>query len=603
MTRFVAVDGEAIGDGADARYALMCSSTGQHIWDDDGLKTVPCFEFLCDQQAKGTEVVAFGLGYDINQWLVDLSEPELRELWSEGSVIHRGWLLRWLRGRRFFCKNLHRPSRWCYVQETFGFFQSAFVKAARDWGLEPGQAMELMKKARGDFTAAEKTKIIDYCFSEVRTLVNLMDLLADATDTAGCKPTAHMWIGAGQLASRLLANQGMEDHHRHDDDLLAVGAREPMLCAYFGGRAELLRQGHRHNVKTYDLRSAYPWAATHLPSLANATMHARPRWDPEAEHGIYHVTWENLSGQVMPFPVRIKKTINYPRTGSGWYHIVEIKAALAAGFDLSIGRGYILKFAGSGKPGYSGNRPFATAIPELFAQRAKWQREGNAAQKALKLALNSIYGKTAQGFSDQGDAPKWQSYLWAGEITARARARMLTLTLKAKDPMMLATDGLFCASAPARNQQRIGGWEVGQLDWLFCAQPGVYSGTDGDRPVLKSRGFFVRDVDFDELYQGWVEHGPGFSYHYTSNRFLGLGQALQRTDGLAQWRQWVDMPRQINLMPQRKLISPDPERGGWRCDPIGEVGESEAYVPKGALLESEDPDNDAVEDQPLRDSI
>lgn len=595
MTRFVAVDGEAIGQDGDARYALMCSSTGQHVWDDDGLKTITCFEFLCDQQAKGTEVVAFGLGYDINQWICDLSEPELRELWATGTVIHRGWLIRWLKGRRFFVKNLRRSTRWCYVQETFGFFQSAFVKAARDWGLDPGEAMDLMKRARGSFTADQRQAIIDYCLSEVRTLVKLMDLLADAADTAGCKPTPHMWIGAGQLASRLLAAQGIESHHRHDEDIVADAAREPLLCAYFGGRAELLRQGQRAHVQTYDLRSAYPWAATHLPSLATAKMVARRRWDPQAEHGIFHVSWDGLPGQVMPFPVRISKTINYPRSGSGWYHICEIKAALAAGFELKIGRGYILKT--------DGQRPFATAIPELFEQRARWQRQGNAAQKALKLALNSIYGKTAQGFSDQGDAPKWQSYLWAGEITARARARMLTLTLKAKDPMMLATDGLFCAHAPARNQQRIGGWEVGQLDWLFCAQPGVYSGKDGDRDVLKSRGFYVRDVDFGELYQGWLDHGPGYSYHYTSNRFLGLGQALQRTDGLSLWRQWLDMPRQINLMPQRKLISVDERNGGWRCDPIGHAGPSEPYVPKGALLESDNPDNDAVEDQPLRDSI
>lgn len=613
MTRFVAVDGEAIGQGADARYVLLCASDGHgdrnHLYNPDGLRTIPVFEFLCDFQTARTELVAFGLGYDINQWLVDLSEPELRELWTAGSVIHRGWLIRWLRGRRLFVKDLRHEGRHAYVQETFGFFQSSFVKACAAWGVEVPASMETMKLARGDFTERMREQVIAYCYDECDALVTLMDLLGDAAQTAGCEPTAHMWIGAGQLASRLLANQGVADYHRPDEAIVPADAYEPLLCAYFGGRAELLRQGERAPVMTADVRSAYPWAATQLHSLRHgAQFKPHARYRAEYEHGIWHCRWDNLPGLVMPFPVRVKKTISYPRSGAGWYHACEIRAALDAGFDINVGRGWALHTP-SNHGRHAHAQPF-DFVPGLFAQRARWQIDGNAAEKALKLALNSLYGKTAQGFSDTdpGKPPKWQSYLWAGEMTARTRARMLTLALRAKDPMMIATDGLFCAYTSATGGTSLGAWETGRLDWLFCAQPGVYVGEDHSRPVgkqmvLKSRGFYVKDIDFEQLHQGWVEHGPAYQHHYTSHRFLGLGQALQRTDGLASWRQWADVERHINLMPQRKLIERSP-LGGWTCWPVLEAGgESEPYVPKGALMDPEEEDNNAVEDQPLRDSI
>lgn len=596
---FTAIDGEAIGEGADARYVLLAASTGRHVYDIEGLSTRACLDFILDHQQPGGEIVGFGIGYDVNQWIADLTVPQLRELWTSGSCIHGGYLLRWLRGRRFFVKDLRRTGRFAFVQETFGFFQSSFVRALTDWGLEPGESMLAMKQARGSFTDRQRQQIIDYCLTECRQLVELMNRLAAAVDTAGCVPNPHMWIGAGQLASRLLDEQHVKPHHRHDSELTTDAGYQALLCAYFGGRAELLRQGTLQPVSTYDLRSAYPWATTLLPSLRYGSMKRRRRYDPAVKHGIWRARWENLPGQIMPLPVRVKRTISYPRSGRGWYHACELTAALQLGYDIDITEGYAFENHGDDF------RPFAEPIPRLFIQRRYWQQTGNPAQKALKLALNSIYGKTAQGFTDRGAAPKWQSYLWAGEITARTRARMLTLAVRAKDPMMIATDGLFCRKAPAgRPSEQIGGWEHGTLDWLFCAQPGVYQGRHGDDDVLKSRGFFVRDVDFTELHAGWLADGPEYVYTYVSHRFLGLGQALQRIDGLEHWRQWVDVPRKINLMPQRKLLARNHRGDGWLCQPIPHAGgDSEPYRPKGALLESDDDDNAAAMDQPMRNTI
>lgn len=600
MTSFVAIDGEAIGERTDARYTLLAASTGRFIWNIDGLKTDECFVFLTNQQEKGNELVCFGLGYDINMWLGDVPEPTLRELWKSGTAFYKHWKLVWTAGRRFEIYNRNNKA-FAIIQECFGFFQTSFVKALEDWGFEVPEELATMKMKRGNFTEKDKRRVIDYCFSECDLLTQLMDRLHQAAVDAGCVPKPHWWIGAGQLASALLSVQGVAQHHRHDDDVLDTGAggeagTHALMCAYFGGRAELLRQGERTKVKTYDLRSAYPHAATLLPSLTGMRTVRRKRFTPQDEHGIWRVSWKNLPGNIMPFPVRVDKAIWYPRSGQGWYHAVEVKAALAAGFKIKVSDGYVFI------PDRSANPPFQF-IPELFAQRREYQKQGNPAQKVLKLALNSLYGKTAQGVGGSGK-PRWQSYIWAGEMTARTRARMLLLAVKAKDPMMIATDGLFCGEAPAPAGGRIGEWEHGKLDWLFSAQPGVYQGFEGEREVLRSRGFFVRDINYSELFTGWCRDGPDFTYSYRSHRFVGLGQVVNRKSDLGNWRQWIDQDRSLHLMPQRKLLQRNTEYGGWDCLPPNTApGDSEPYHPKVRLLESNDEDNQAGMEQPLRGAI
>src|SRR5205823_4313064 len=81
---------------------------------------------------------------------------------------------------------------------------------------------------------------------------------------------------------------------------------------------------------------------------------------------------------------------------------------------------------------------------EIYAERARLKQSGHGGEKVLKLGLNSIYGKLAQGLGYKGKAPPYQSYLWAGMITAGTRAQILNLaTLAPEGLVMVATDGIF----------------------------------------------------------------------------------------------------------------------------------------------------------------
>lgn len=593
---FVAIDGEAIGQDDDARYAILTTSGDElPLVNAKGLRTVQILEWLLDLQKPSQEVVAFGLNYDVNQLLVDIPDRYLGELWDTGWIVWRGYKLEWLPAR--YLKIQHRQSkRWVTIQEVFGFFQCSLLDALEGWGFDVPQHLRDGKETRGTFTVDNLRTHLAYCQDETRLLAQLMTKVGEAAEAAGCTPYPHTWIGAGALASTLLRNSIVRDHYRADADLAPDAALPAIMTAYLGGRSEVFRQGVATSVQTFDIRSAYPSAARSLPSLRNAKMAYRRRWQPDTEHGVWRVRWSNAGGLVMPLPVRFEQQIWWPQSGEGWYHACEIRAALALGFELDVREGWVLQ-------GKDTSHPFRW-LDDTYRQRAHLEAAGNpAAARMLKLGTNSVYGKLAQSRSHGPKPPRWQSYFWAGELTARIRARMLEALIAAHRPVMVSTDGIFAADAPMRPTKSLGGWKVGSMHWVFAAKPGVYHARGSDGEVMKSSGFFARDVNYDELLEGWLREGVDYVHEYASRRFIGLGVALNR-ERPEEWRRWLVEHRALFLRPSRKHAAYSEVGDGLVLQPRATApGASEPYVRKERLVTPHDEDNEQGLDQPLRTHI
>jgi hypothetical protein len=581
---FIAIDGEA----CEGEYVMMHRSGGQPMVDlrPGGLRTITCLEYLlgCPRPAN---LVCFGLGYDVNNWLRDLPRPTLEALWSRKVAYWRDYRIEWMPKRWFSVKAL--DGRFAKVTEVFGFFQTSFVRALEAWGIGAPAEIERMKAQRGTFTRAEIAEVSHYCVHECELLVELMEGVREACADAGVMPKS--WIGAGAIAMALLNRQEVKSHHRYDLDLGSEHVAREVICgAYFGGRVELLHQGVHHDVAAADLVSAYPAAMRELPSLRGAKLRRRKRFNPDRP-GIWRVRWdlrerEGPSQLLAPFPVRHKYSIFYPLAGSGHYHTAEVANAIDLGYPIDVDCGWVLEGPAIG------DRPFAW-VPDVYRARQRFKREGRAAEKMVKLGLNSVYGKLAQGYGHNA-RPKYQSYFWAGMITAATRARVLAAALAARDPVMIATDGIYAREFGKLGPTTgLGNWERGRADELFAAQPGVYEAQRDGVALRKSRGFFAVEIDYAELRAGWEVEGADYVHHYASTRFQGLGSSLARRD-FSVWRQWITDQRSILLWPERKTAGPE----GLLLPFPGRL-ESEPYKPKVSLIDQRAIDDLDGSDQPM----
>ena len=166
------------------------------------------------------------------------------------------------------------------------------------------------------------------------------------------------------------------------------------------------------------------------------------------------------------------------------------------------------------EPGHEGRaneKPF-DFVRDRFVERRQIKEAADHAgrydirEKAIKLSLNSIYGKLAQSVGGDGKAPSVANPYYAAATTAYCRRRLIEAALI--DPhaiVFFATDGIVSTrplSGLARVREQgdvvdLGDWEYCEADSGLFVMPGVYTygkivcdqhGARTIKPVTKIRG-------------------------------------------------------------------------------------------------------------------
>lgn len=589
---FRALDGEGVTIGGEHRYILF-GTDDDAIVDPDGIRTVDALDFILRQAQRRHLLVAFAFNYDVNMILRDVAHLQLAQLWKEGEtwieLDGQRYYVEWIPGKLFGVATTDpvsgRKLR-AKVWDCWGFFQASFIRALETWHVDDADGtIERMKRQRARFKLSQLDEIRAYNARECVLLVELMNRVRDALHAVELRPRS--WLGAGSIASALLLKHDVDAH------VARIGERSPtldedvLMRAYFGGRTEVFRQGCFDEGVALDINSAYPCAAVQLPTSHGRWKRAR-EYDPAARWAIWRVRWTlDDSALVAPFPFREKRAIYYPLRGAGFYHAVELQAAIDAYgegcFDVS--SGYTFEPADD-------SHPFEF-IRDVFAYRQQLKTESHPSEKVLKLGINSVYGKLAQGNSRSGLRPRFQDYFWSGYITAWTRAQVFAAMMQQPESVCaVATDGLiFAGRTPSLDEgPGLGQWERTAYRDLFIAQPGMYSAIAGRKTIKRSRGFFTREINYPELRRTWLRDGPDGVQRCRTHRFVGLGTALLRRN-FEVWRSWEDGVRTLSLYSSRKFYDGVDDPRWRRVHAPGEVsGElSERYVPKRSAVEL-DPD-------------
>lgn len=338
----------------------------------------------------------------------------------------------------------------------------------------------------------------------------------------------------------------------------------------------------------YDINSAYPTTTATLPSLKGGN------WCLESEikssFAMVHIRWD-LSGQrFYPFFFRTPKhMIVYPTKGENWVWLPEYEAYLKHA-DKFVGTVEVLE-VWNFYP-CTDVKPFSF-IPDMAAQRLEWKKlakqtdglEGGQ-HVAIKLMLNSLYGKLAQQVGGEKledgtwKLPPYLNMAWAGFITASTRASLFDAAMQSPDSVvMFATDGLFTTQEldlPLSN--KLGEWEVSRFSRFTAVQAGVYYRETQDwQSLSKSRGFEKGSIQEKDVLEGWKQ-GPQpnakgeYSWEVTgsSRHFITFGRiAVGEKDAtikknMKRLCSWERKERKLALEPNGTKRMDNPKYDRWK---------------------------------------
>lgn len=530
----VGIDGE--GWGRDPHLYTYLSAVDEHrrklgsIADRAGLGTQVCLDFLLDLRHADGQTVGrvwgYAVGYDWAKILRELSavdiarlmRPEERKLpgkskalcvrWRPDPAVSVRYEIDYLRNKWTVRRQRYdavlkkwRTEAQVVCWDSIAYYASSFVFAIEDWDIgtpEQRARIAATKDERSTFSEAQEKKIQDYCDEECTLLGQLVRKRLQACEAADIRTAKHH--GPGSIAAAVLEGWGVKEMKQDPPSAMRVD----LSRGYFGGHFEASVCGDVLGpLWSADINSAYPTAMLDLPCLVHgkwtrvygramrgrveraalALVHCRVRKSKDARRDWGPLPWRDsgCSG------TGSQGDIVFPRSGietwvwreeyleaCKWFCQVEGVEAWVYDTDCAC-------------------LPFRE-LSTLYRRRV--ELGADAAGKAIKLAINSCYGKTVQSI---GAAPPFHSLVWAGNITSMTRAMLLSAFGVVKgewDIVQFATDSVT-ARAPLDGlpaietgtgdlKKPLGGWAVKKYEGgIFVCRPGLYFPLDPAEAVPK----------------------------------------------------------------------------------------------------------------------
>jgi hypothetical protein len=568
--QFTCFDGEGYDIDGKHQYVYLCAYDGvqyEEIRNDTGLGSEQCFEFLVSVAAKhkyGINVI-YGGSYDSNMMLRDVSISALMDLNKHGTCRWKKWRISMVSRKEFTITDVTKDRRnTCKLWDVIGFYQCGFEKAISDWLDVKDSTITKGKSARKVFDSQQLDFIIDYCKKELLYFEALMQRLWSALSSVGIK--LNRWDGSGAAAQSVLQSSGVARYKgtESQNDEYYTEAR----IAYAGGRFELIAPGdYLNGVYNYDINSAYPYAMTLLPTFTGL----RKCTKRGCEYGPYDLLKIMYDGHPKeyagdelrifhPYHHRYEHfAVAYPARTVGWHYGVEWIASGKEGDVLSH-----LHWDDCGE------RPFGW-VRDLYRYRYELKAKGDKAEKAVKLAINSLYGKCVQqrGWVPGKKRPMFHQLYWGGWITAYCRSMMYRAMLQHPDCVIaVETDGIFTTHELALDVgEDLGQWGLTKYQELTYVQSGMYFGVDAEgKSVTKYRGLDRGSLTREMVLQGWEQYESKHHQQMTtaqrnrlqvvrapSTRFRTLSTSLMGAR-LDNWHQWVTDKKDIALLPTGKRI-------------------------------------------------
>lgn len=613
---FVSWDGEAAGNGETAQdYCLIGNSNGGILRNDLGaLHTRDILEFMLGEAERLGEVinVAFGFNYDVNHIIRNIGFNRLKRLHKKNSVWYGKYRLEWF-PNKWFSISHRETKRFILIYDTIGFWGTSLINAIRqDPKLRSDPRLsriESGKSERGTFRLSElDSKVIPYFQAEMELHRQLMENMRMALAAVDLVP--RKWYGPSAVISEVYTRTGLIKHmNRPEGDLtrerkerygklqtpdkryeytLPDDVNRVARASFAGGRFEQFKIGYYEGtVYGYDITSAYPFAMLSLPSLSNGVWHyidsnGLREWHrsgkPELPWGFYRLVYsplnplaekdEVLSIPAFPHPLFRRDEfgkISYPFKCEGWYptHSANAlwKSRSGKRYTLFV-EGWWFEPGNDVRPFESDNLNFRT----MFNKRAEYKKAGREdLAYALKIALNSGYGKTAQrqGVELGDNLPAFHQIEWASHITDHCRIQIWKAAVeswRSSGLISIETDAIYSTTAvdftklgfPAEG---LGGIKEEIYDGICYLQSGVYFTKKGNDWTFHMRGLDRESISLLDAREHFnsisdtTEFWP--SIFGSTHRFNGIGYSRVSDTSpnkfYDKWLKWQTDDKEIKL--------------------------------------------------------
>jgi DNA polymerase type B, organellar and viral len=512
---------------------LLANRLGEEIYNENGLSSEECLNFLTRRYPASYIRIFYGFGYDVNMILKDLPP----EYWDH---ISRG--IRWLGHRiQYLPGKMLRVDGYTYY-DILPFFARGLVAALKDVLHETDPVIEKGKSLRADlFESLSPDEIREYNMHELIMTEKLAEHLREALNNIELPLGA--WYGPGAIAKKMFQVHAIEKQ---------IGDEAPPDCyfalenAYYGGRFENQILGKVPEVWEYDIHSAYPSVIAGLPYFRN--FRHVGKYQPDSKFSLWKVRWDLRNSKtnrlLQPLPFRSRDgRLSFPLVGEGWYWQPELAASLRIyGQDyFQITEGWIAETEGT---------PFDW-VEKLYYQRMELKDAGDASEYAIKVGINSLYGKTAQRV---GSTPYF-NVGWAGYITSATRAKLLeAYSLDPEGCIGFATDAIYSRRQLRGIQisERLGDWEEKHYPngGIFIL-PGLYILSDGKVQKNRIRGLPNSDA-LAGLLDGLAER-PYDIPKTSIRRFISNRLANRAPNKYGQFRcKFIDVEYNLGIREPRK---------------------------------------------------
>jgi len=345
--------------------------------------------------------------------------------------------------------------------------------------------------------------------------------------------------------------------------------------AYHGGIFETVKRGYfEEEIYDYDINSAYPCTMSTLPHWGNGKFYPVESYTDGIKYGWYKVKfnckWIPYEDRYNPYMESFKigelpeqeyvlnnKRIVYPE-GERTQFITRIE------LDFMLKNNYKCKVLGGVEWEQNKKRfdsPF-NWMESTFYKRLeiKQKNKEDMRQYALKITLNSSYGKTAQQEPFIGALT---NFFYASYITADTRIKLAQIADRyPKNVIDIATDGI-CLNKEVKGLEV--GENLGQYELsIFSKALFIGSGIRQmfyEKPDKKGNTYetFARGLTNDKSYNMFEDINNNLNNDVLikrKTRPLNLGECIQHSKilDIKDLNIFTEMPKKLNVNTDKKHI-------------------------------------------------